>query len=219
MTRSTRWFGVLLGSALAAVFAGSGCNGSHPTADADVAALVTAQCQEALRCCTVPSDLMQYSNGMWNNLAGCQEYMGLSEEGSRYELDRALAEGLVTLSSTGVQACIAALAAQPCADFGTTLPACNAALLYTGNVGDGGDCYSSIDCVASDFCSMSLGLSNGGVCVPLQKIGDVCNQDSDCAAPGYCYAKTFKCAKLGDDRPQRSRARGRSLRGRCRRLS
>jgi hypothetical protein len=123
----------------------------------------------------------------------------------------AYAEGLVTINSATVPACVAAYqAGAACGapldvDQAVADPAC--AGLFTGYIPAGERCDTSIECLAGSYCLAQATAAQGagqpitsvsgggtlGVCFPYQQAGGPCNTTADCMPPLTCSPATLLC--------------------------
>jgi hypothetical protein len=103
------------------------------------------------------------------------------------DFQKEITAGRIAYDPVQGAACLAAFQAQTCSDIlrgggFATPPACDAAL--TGQVAQGGACYTSDSCQAG-FCTADRTLACPGTCQPFAQAGQSC-ANADCAAGLTC---------------------------------
>ncbi|HSS40296.1 MAG TPA: hypothetical protein VLT58_16125, partial [Polyangia bacterium] len=120
-------------------------------------------------------------------------------------LGTAYAEGLVSINTTLVAACVAAYQTRACdavldVDQALSDPACAGVLI--GNIPVGERCDTTVECLSGSYClaqetglrvTSLAGSGSLGICFKYQQAGDPCNTTADCAPPLSCAPTTRVC--------------------------
>jgi hypothetical protein len=170
-----------------------------------------AACDWEFKCCT-DAEIKKTEDGKYTTSAQCLAYQQLTQEDQLYLARLAVSEGRLKVDSTHAAACLQTLSARVCNPKpGMTLPPItptptvdDCALALVGNTAVGSECIYAQECVLGAHCVEDMNVVGRGVCVPYQKVGDICNVDGDCdpsVEQIYCATQDFKChvrGKLGD---------------------
>jgi hypothetical protein len=175
-----------------------------------VQSVAQAACDWEFRCCK-DEEIKARDTNKYTTAAQCLPYAQLAAEDALY-IDRlAVSEGRLRLDSTHANACITQMKSRMCNPApGSTPPPMmsptvdECAKAFTGNTAVGSECINPKECVSGAHCVTDGTTSGRGVCVPFQKVGDICNTDADCdptVTNIYCAQQDFKChvkSKVGE---------------------
>ncbi|HEY2517976.1 MAG TPA: hypothetical protein VGI39_44200 [Polyangiaceae bacterium] len=169
-----------------------------------------ATCAWEFKCCT-DAEIKTEADGKYTTQQGCLDYQQLGQEDSVYLARLAVSEGRLKVDGAHASACIAQMQARACNPaLGQTVPTPPAAALddcalaMVGSTPVGAECVYAQECVTGAHCVNDTQAVGRGVCVPFQKVGDICNADGDCDPSVdqiYCANQDFKChvrGKAGD---------------------
>ncbi len=196
--------GLILG-----VAAIGGCGDSVSTGQVDqfIQTMAQQSCDWEFRCCTDP-EIASLDGSKFTTQDRCNQYRALALEDQLY-IDRlAVKEGRLRVDNTKATACLAQLSSKLCNPDPTkpmqmptnpmAIDAC--ANVFVGKTPIGSECIYANECVTGAHCVSDQLAVGRGVCVPFQKVGDICNDVSDCdptVAQIYCAAKDFTCRVRG----------------------
>lgn len=175
-----------------------------------IQAQAQAACDWEFKCCT-DAEIKASDQNKYTTKAECLAFQQLSQEDNLYLTRLAVTEGRMRVDSTHATACIQQMSARVCNPLpGTPVPPAptttvdDCAQALTGTTPVGAECIYAKECVIGAHCVNDAQAVGRGVCVPFQKVGDICNADADCdpeVEQIYCAKQDFKChvrGKSGD---------------------
>ena len=184
-----------------------GCGDSNSTSQVDAFIQTMAQqsCDWEFRCCKDP-EIVAMDGAKFTTKDRCQQYRALALEDQLY-IDRlAVKEGRLKVDGAKATACLAQLTSMACnpdpnnpnpnpmPNNPMAVDAC--ANVFVGNTAVGKECIYSNECVTGAHCVSDTLTVGRGVCVPFQKVGEICNEDTDCdptVSNIYCAPLDFTC--------------------------
>jgi hypothetical protein len=203
-----------IGVALVAVACVGGCSSNKGAApdtssvDAYVQSLAQAACDWEFRCCK-DAEIKTLVGTKYTTKEDCLPYQQLAVEDGLYLARLAVRDGRVRLDATHSAACLQQQQSKVCNPPPNTPPpppntATDCSHAFAGTTAVGAECIYANECVDGAHCVGDAAAIGHGVCVPYQKVGDICNTASDCdpATTGiYCAKQDYKChvrGKLGE---------------------
>jgi hypothetical protein len=187
----------------------AGCGPS--TSDPDVSGALdsfieqaaAAQCAWEFRCCT-DAEIKSADGRKYSDANGCVPYHALTLEKQLYVARLAAHQRRVRLDGGKAQACLLMLMERACNPRPGTAASTPSGSpdacvdVFDGATPVGEPCWFAAECVAGAHCVIGAQRSSGGVCVPYQQTGEVCNDGADCAPPLACDAATSTCQSPPD---------------------
>ncbi|MBU1243025.1 hypothetical protein KKD52_06040, partial [Myxococcota bacterium] len=119
-----------------------------------------------------------------NDRQGCLDFLEtqLGNEAGLADMIAAVNEGTIVYDAEKGYACIEAMKALACDEFGDLEPeACNGT--FTGTIDDNGECFLNEECV-SGYCNTETACP--GTCEPAVATGDACDSSDQCITGAKC---------------------------------
>ncbi|MBU1069733.1 hypothetical protein KJ975_09230 [Myxococcota bacterium] len=119
-----------------------------------------------------------------NDRQGCLDFLQtqLGTEAGLADMIAAVNEGTIVYDAEKGYACVEAMKALACDEFGDLEPeACNGT--FTGTIDDNGECFLNEECV-SGYCNTETACP--GTCEPAVATGDACDSTDQCVTGAKC---------------------------------
>ena len=184
----------------------AGCGGGA-TGDVDdfINRMALEQCNWEFRCCT-DQEVRALDGRKFTTADACGPYRTLALENQLYLERLAARQGRLRVDAQKAARCVEALSRRACGGtVAAAMPpdpmqmdAC--ASVFVGSTSVGDECVYKNECAAGARCVADDTTVGRGVCVPYQKVGDICNADADCDPQVhglYCNKLDFHCRVRG----------------------